>query len=99
FTGNVTNRTFIISRKSMITGARPVLSLSHILSPLASQEWQLRVGAQFPSSPAFDIYNATTAKTALRINDDGNMLIGSDVNHGGAGNASRLFVYGGSSGA
>jgi hypothetical protein len=100
FTGNVTNRTFIISRKSMIQGPRPVLSLSHVHSPFTSQEWQLRVGAQGVTvTPAFDIYNATTGRTALRINDDGNTLIGSDINYGGIGNASRLYVYGGSNGA
>ena len=100
FDADVTSKTFTIYRKSiMAQGARPILSLNQVFSPFASQEWQLRVGGVGVGSASFDIYNATSGQTAIRIDDDGDVLIGSAENYGGPGNASRLYVYGGANGA
>jgi len=98
YTANVTARTFIIHRKGVtVDGARPLMALRNTL--LGTQEWQLRVGALAPGSASFDLYSQTTSQTALRVENDGDVLLGTDTNFGGLGNNSRLYVYGGDGGA
>ncbi len=98
FTANVTTRTFVIHRKGVtVEGARPLMALRN--TQLGTQEWQLRVGALGPGSSSFDLFSQTTSQTALRIENDGDVLLGTDTNFGGIGNNSRLYVYGGDGGA
>ncbi len=99
FTGNVNAQNFAISRKTLITGARPILSLRNDFSAFTPQEWQFRVGTFHTGSSSLDVYSTSTSQTALRVENDGDIFLGTDTNFGGIGNSSRLYVYGGEQGA
>ena len=59
-----------------------------------NQVWQIRNGAE-KFSTAFDLYNYTKKKVAFMVNTDGNVSIGTNTTPLN----SRLYVYGGPTGA
>ncbi|MFZ2150170.1 MAG: hypothetical protein WAV15_03350 [Minisyncoccia bacterium] len=81
-----------------LNGADPVMTFTDTTA--SSTTWKLRNGTA--TNGTFDIYDSTNSRSMLAIvpgSNGGEVRIGSADNAGGAGNASRLFVYGGTNGA
>lgn len=92
-TGNIgIGTTTPVSLFSM-SGLDPIITLTD--TNLAGSSWQIRNG--FRGDGDLDFYNIQDDKTMLYIDNDDMILIGTSTNY--VGNASRLFVYGGSNGA
>jgi hypothetical protein len=78
-----------------IQKSNPAFELNNTAA--GGKDWLWRAGGA--GAGILDIYDATDAKTMLAVVGSSEVRIGTATNAGGLGNASRLFVFGGSNGA